>query len=237
MESPEAWDAAWLAGEPVTLPEPTKLAPVAHPQIHALQHAAEQLRAARHWSHVDPDVAAAHREAVAALAAELAYHTENETTPPMHPEEAADAGGTTTTVVGNLTADIRLERSPAGTPVANFTIASTPRAYDHQAGEWKDGETSFIHCTLWREAAQNAQHLPKGTRVIATGTLTTRTYQAKDGQQRTRVELDVEELGASTRFATVRAIRRHSRRDPARARRHRLAAPGIQAPDGAAGRR
>lgn len=117
------------------------------------------------------------------------------------------------TVTGNLTAAPRLDRTPAGTPVANFTIASTPRVYDRQAGAWKDGETVFVRCTLWREAAVNAASLAKGTRVIATGTLTERTYQAKDGQARTSQELDADELGASVRFSPVSVTRRPGRRD------------------------
>jgi single-strand DNA-binding protein len=209
-----AWDASWLAGEPIPVPEPEEPAGINHPQIHALQQAAEQLRATRHWSHVDPDVAAAHREAVDALAAELAHHThileprdDEPDRPAGHP---TGAGEGTVTVIGNLTAAPRLTRTKAGTPVANLTIATRPRAHDPQTGEWKDG--TFVRCTLWREAAENAAaSLAKGTRVIATGTLTTRPYQAKDGQTRTSSELDVHELGTSIRFATARVARRGTR--------------------------
>ena len=235
----EAWDAAWLAGEPVPLPQPAKPAGINHPQIHALKHAAEQLRAARHWSHVDPDVAAAHREAVDALAAELAHHTGNpenagpgEDQPAGHPWEG---GAGTLTVIGNLAAGVRLGRTSAGTAVANFTIASTPRAYDPQTGQWKDGETRFVRCTIWGEAAENAASLAKGTRVIATGKLTTRTYQAKDGRTRTTVELDVHEIGPSLRHATatVTPTRRGRSGGPARARQDPSSpqAPGTQTPE------
>lgn len=215
MERLEAWDAAWLAGEPVPLPEPDEPSGINHPQVHALQNALEQLRSARYWSQTDPGVQDACRAAAAAIADELTHHADTPDQghePPITQDTAPAVGEGTVTVIGNLTAAPRLDRTPAGIPVANFTIASTPRSHDPQTGEWKDGETTFVRCTLWREAAENAAaSLAKGTRVIATGTLTTRSYRAKDGQTRTSVELDVHELGASLRFATASVARRGTR--------------------------
>ncbi|AMM34746.1 Single-stranded DNA-binding protein (plasmid) [Sinomonas atrocyanea] len=206
-------DRAWIEGR-TTQPEPTTPAPPAqstHPQVHALQHALAQLREARYWPHADPHVQAAVREAAAAIAEELTHHVHEDTE--TEPQAARPAAGEAVTVTGNLVAAPRLDRTPAGTPVTNFTIASTPRTYDREAGQWKDGETVFVRCTLWREAAQHAAaSLAKGTRVIATGTLAERTYQAKDGQTRTSQELDVDELGASTKFAPVNVTPRPGRR-------------------------
>ncbi|AMM31519.1 Single-stranded DNA-binding protein [Sinomonas atrocyanea] len=212
-------DQAWIDGR-TTPPEPTPPAPVAqstHPQVHALQHALAQLREARYWPQADPDIQTAVRAAAAAIADELTHHVheDNDTDP-----RRAGTAGETVTVTGNLTAAPRLDRTPAGTPVADFTIASTPRTYDRVAGQWKDGETAFIRCTLWREAARHAAaSLAKGTRVIATGTLTTGTYQAKEGQTRTSQELDVDELGASLLFNPVTVSR------PSRHHNHRAQAP------------
>lgn len=118
------------------------------------------------------------------------------------------AGETTITVVGNLTADPELRFSPSGHAVANFTIASTPRNFDKASGEWKDGQPLFLRCSLWREAAENvAETLTKGMRVIAQGRLSVRQYETKDGRQGTSVELDVEEIGPSLRFATAQVTR------------------------------
>jgi single-strand DNA-binding protein len=212
-------DQAWIDGR-TTPPEPTP-AQSTHPQVHALQHALAQLRAARYWPQADPDIQHAIRAAAAAIANELTHHVHTETEP-----EPGRPAGETVTVTGNLTAAPRLDRTPAGVPVANFTIASTPRTYDPEAGQWKDGETAFIRCTLWREAAQHAAaSLAKGTRVIATGTLTTGTYQAKDGQTRTSHELDVDELGASLLFNPVTVTRR-GRHDNTRAPRTQTPAAG-----------
>lgn len=114
------------------------------------------------------------------------------------------AGETTITVAGNLTADPELRFTPSGAAVANFTIATTPRTFDRQANEWKDGETLFVRCSLWREAAENAaESLTKGTRVIAQGRLKARSFQTKEGENRTSWELDVDEIGPSLRFATA----------------------------------
>ncbi|MDP9886024.1 single stranded DNA-binding protein [Sinomonas atrocyanea] len=216
----EEQDQAWIDGR-TTRPEPTTPAQPAqstHPQVHALQHALAQLREARYWPQADPDVQAAVR-AAAAVADELTHHVHENNTHGIELREA-DRAGETVTVTGNLVAAPRLDRTPAGTPVADFTIATAPRTYDRVTGEWKDGETAFIRCTLWREAARHAAaSLAKGTRVIATGTLTTGTYQAKDGQTRTSSELDVDELGASLLFNPVTISRR------SRHHNHRAQAP------------
>ncbi|KHL02497.1 single-stranded DNA-binding protein [Sinomonas humi] len=122
------------------------------------------------------------------------------------------AGETTITVIGNLTQDPELRFTPSGSAVANFTIASTPRSYDRQANEWKDGETLFLRASLWREAAENiAESLTKGMRVIAQGRLKSRTYETKEGEKRTVVELEVEEIGPSLRYATARVSRTEGR--------------------------
>ncbi|SNS97345.1 single-strand DNA-binding protein [Micrococcales bacterium KH10] len=118
------------------------------------------------------------------------------------------AGDTVITVVGNLTADPELRFTPSGAAVANFTIASTPRIYDRQAGEWRDGDTLFMRCSLWREAAENvAESLTKGNRVIAQGRLTQRSYETREGEKRTVVELQVDEIGPSLRSATAKVTR------------------------------
>lgn len=130
------------------------------------------------------------------------------------------AGETVITVIGNLTADPELRFTPSGAAVANFTIASTPRIYDRQSGEWKDGDPLFMRCSLWRDAAENlAESLTKGTRVIASGRLTQRSYETREGEKRTVVELQVEEIGPSLRYATAKVTR------PARDGNARSAAP------------
>ena len=114
------------------------------------------------------------------------------------------AGETTVTVVGNLTADPELRFTPAGAAVANFTVASTPRTLDRQSGEWKDGEALFLRCSLWRQAAENAaESLTRGTRVLVTGRLVQRSFETKEGEKRTVVELQVDEIGPSLRYATA----------------------------------
>ena len=121
------------------------------------------------------------------------------------------AGEPTTTIAGNLTADPELRFTPSGTAVANFTIASTPRVLDRQSNDWKDGETLFIRCTLWREAAQYAaDSLRKGNRVIAEGTLKSRSFETREGEKRTVIELEVEEIGASMRYGAVKPAGRSS---------------------------
>lgn len=118
------------------------------------------------------------------------------------------AGETIITVVGNLTADPELRFTPSGAAVSNFVIASTPRFFDRQANEFKDGETLFVRCSLWREAAENAaESLTKGTRVIAQGRLKARSFDTREGERRTSWELDVDEIGPSLRFATAQVQR------------------------------
>ncbi|GAA2239687.1 single-stranded DNA-binding protein [Rarobacter faecitabidus] len=118
------------------------------------------------------------------------------------------AGDTVITVVGNLTADPELRFTPSGAAVANFTIASTPRIFDRQANEWRDGDTLFLRCSLWREAAENAaESLTKGSRVIAQGRLTQRSFETREGEKRTVVELQVDEIGPSLRSATAKVTR------------------------------
>ncbi|SNC65429.1 single-strand binding protein [Kytococcus aerolatus] len=113
------------------------------------------------------------------------------------------AGETVITIIGNLTADPELRFTPSGAAVANLTIASTPRTFDRQAGEWKDGETLFMRCSIWREAAENvAESLKKGMRVVAQGRLKQRSFE-QDGQRRTVVEMDIDEIGPSLRYATA----------------------------------
>lgn len=118
------------------------------------------------------------------------------------------AGETTLTIVGNLTNDPELRFTPSGAAVANFTIASTPRSYDKQTGKWVDGDALFLRCSIWRQAAENvAESLRKGTRVVVTGRLKQRSYETKEGEKRTSLELEVDEIGASLRFASVKVNR------------------------------
>lgn len=124
------------------------------------------------------------------------------------------AGETILTVVGNLTADVELRYSQSGIPVANFTIASTPRFFDRQANEWKDADALFLRCSVWREHAEHvAGSLAKGMRVIAQGRLTQRSYQDREGVQRTAVELQVDEIGPALRYATAQVTRATGRND------------------------
>ena len=118
------------------------------------------------------------------------------------------AGETIITVVGNLTADPELRYTQNGLPVANFTIASTPRNYDRQTNEWKDGEALFLRASVWREFAEHvASSLTKGSRVIAQGRLKQRSYETKEGEKRTTIELEVDEIGPSLRYATAQVTR------------------------------
>ncbi len=115
------------------------------------------------------------------------------------------AGDTIITVVGNLTADPELRFTPSGAAVANFTVASTPRIYDRQSGEWKDGEALFLRCSIWREAAENvAESLTRGARVIVSGRLKQRSFETKEGEKRTVMELEVDEIGPSLKYATAK---------------------------------
>lgn len=118
------------------------------------------------------------------------------------------AGDTIITIVGNLTADPELRFTPSGAAVANFTVASTPRAFDRQSGEWKDGETLFLRCSVWRDAAENvAESLTRGTRVIAQGRLKSRSFETKEGERRTVMELEVDEIGPALRYASAKVTK------------------------------
>ena len=115
------------------------------------------------------------------------------------------AGDTIITVVGNLTADPELRFTPSGAAVANFTVASTPRIFDRQSNEWKDGDALFMRCSIWREAAENvAESLTRGSRVIVQGRLKQRSYETREGEKRTVVELEVDEIGPSLKYATAK---------------------------------
>lgn len=123
------------------------------------------------------------------------------------------AGEPPITLIGNLTGDPELRFTPSGAAVANFTIASTPRTLDRQSNEWKDGETLFISCAVWRQVAENvAESLTRGSRVVVHGRLKARSYDDRDGNKRTVFECDVEEIGASMRYATLK-ISKTSRSD------------------------
>ena len=113
-------------------------------------------------------------------------------------------GETVITVVGNLTADPELRFTASGAAVANFTVASTPRTFNRTSGEWEDGQPLFLRCGLWRQPAENvAESLLKGARVILTGRLRQRSFETKDGEKRTVIELEVDEVGPSLRYATA----------------------------------
>lgn len=115
------------------------------------------------------------------------------------------AGDTTITVIGNLTDDPELRFTPSGAAVTKFRVASTPRFMDRQTNEWKDGEPLFLSCTVWRQAAENvAESLQRGARVIVSGRLKQRSYETRDGEKRTVIELDVDEIGPSLRYATAK---------------------------------
>lgn len=117
-------------------------------------------------------------------------------------------GETTITIVGNLTADPELRYTQGGLAVANFTVASTPRTFDRQANDWKDGDALFLRCSAWREfAEQIAGSLTKGMRVIASGRLVQRSYDDRDGNKRTAYELQVDEIGPSLKYATAQVVR------------------------------
>jgi len=118
------------------------------------------------------------------------------------------AGETTITVIGNLVQDPELRFTPSGSAVANFTIASTPRTFDRNSNEWKDGETLFLRASVWKEAAENvAESLTKGMRVIVSGRLKSRSYETKSGEKRTVMELEVDEIGPSLKSATAKVNR------------------------------
>jgi len=123
------------------------------------------------------------------------------------------AGETVITVIGNLTGDPELRFTPSGAAVANFTVASTPRQFDRQSNEFKDGDTLFMRCSIWREAAENvAESIQKGTRVIVTGRLEQRSWETDNGEKRSKVEVVADEVAPSLRWATaqVQKIERSS---------------------------
>ncbi|WP_182378636.1 single-stranded DNA-binding protein [Nocardioides sp. WS12] len=118
------------------------------------------------------------------------------------------AGDTIITVIGNLTDDPELRFTPSGAAVANFTVASTPRIFKRESNAWEDGETLFLRCSIWRQAAENvAESLQKGMKVIAQGRLVSRSYETREGEKRTVNELQVEEIGPSLTFATAKVTR------------------------------
>src|SRR6188472_2888665 len=118
------------------------------------------------------------------------------------------AGETTITLVGNLTADPELRFTPSGAAVANFTVASTPRTFDRQTNEWRDGDAMFLNCAVWRQAAENvAESLQKGMRVIVQGRLRSRSYETREGERRTVFEIDVDEIGPALKYATAKVSR------------------------------
>jgi single-strand DNA-binding protein len=118
------------------------------------------------------------------------------------------AGDTVMTVIGNLTADPELRFTASGAAVANFTVASTPRTFDRNTNEWKDGEALFLRCNIWRQAAENvAESLVRGSRVIVSGRLKQRSFETKEGEKRTVIELEVDEIGPSLRYATAKVNR------------------------------
>ncbi|MEV4540100.1 single-stranded DNA-binding protein [Micromonospora echinaurantiaca] len=120
-------------------------------------------------------------------------------------EEMVMAGDTTITVIGNLTDDPELRFTPSGAAVAKFRVASTPRFMDKASGEWKDGEPLFLSCTVWRQAAEHvAESLQRGARVIVSGRLRQRSYETREGEKRTVIELEVDEIGPSLRYATAK---------------------------------
>ena len=118
------------------------------------------------------------------------------------------AGETVITVVGNLVDDPELRFTPSGAAVANFRIASTPRTFDRQTNEWKDGDALFLTCSVWRQAAENvAESLQKGMRVVVQGRLKSRQFETREGEKRTVFEIDVDEVGPSLRYATAKVQR------------------------------
>ena len=126
------------------------------------------------------------------------------------------AGETTITVIGNLTSDPELRFTPSGSAVANFTVASTPKTFDRNSNEWKDGETLFLRCAVWKEAAENvAESLTKGMRVIVSGRLKSRSYETKEKEKRTVIELEVDEVGPSLKYANAKVNRTQRSSTPA----------------------
>ena len=150
------------------------------------------------------------------------------------------AGETIITVVGNLVDDPELRFTPSGAAVANFRIASTPRTFDKQTNEWKDGEALFLTCSVWRQAAENvAESLQRGMRVIVQGRLKQRSYETREGEKRTVFEIDVDEVGPSLQYATAKVTRVAARSAAvaatAAARRRRRRPVGLRRPRRAGG--
>jgi single-strand DNA-binding protein len=115
------------------------------------------------------------------------------------------AGETVITVVGNLTDDPELRFTPSGAAVSNFTVASTPRTFDKESQEWRDGDALFLRCSVWRQAAENvAESLRRGDRVIVQGRLRQRSYETAEGEKRTVYEMEADEVGASVKFRTIK---------------------------------
>jgi len=118
------------------------------------------------------------------------------------------AGDTQITIIGNLTRDPELRYTPTGQAVANFAVASTPRYLDKNTNEWKDGDALFLNCSVWRQAAENvAESLQRGMRVIVSGRLRQRSYETKEGEKRTVVEVEVDEVGPSLRYASAKVTK------------------------------
>jgi single-strand DNA-binding protein len=118
------------------------------------------------------------------------------------------AGETVITVIGNLTGDPELRFTPSGAAVASFTVASTPRTFDRETSQWKDGDPLFLRCSVWRQYAENvAESLTKGMQVMVQGRLKQRSYQTREGENRTVVELDVDDVGPTLRFATAKVTK------------------------------
>lgn len=137
------------------------------------------------------------------------------------------AGETTITVIGNLTSDPELRYTPSGAAVANFTVASTPRTLDRRTGEWKDDEALFMRCNVWRQPAENvAETLTRGMRVMVVGRLRQRSFETREGEKRTVVELEVDEVGPSLRYATAKVNRAHRSPSEGGPREHGYAAQG-----------
>jgi single-strand DNA-binding protein len=143
------------------------------------------------------------------------------------------SGETVITVVGNLTADPELKFTTSGVGVASFTVASTPRMFDKQTNEWRDGEALFLRCSAWRELAENlAESLTRGMRVIVSGRLRQRSFETAAGEKRTVVDLEVDEAGPSLKYAkatVVKAARNGSAPAPAASSRSTLRAPAGRA--------
>ncbi|HEV8558319.1 MAG TPA: single-stranded DNA-binding protein [Actinophytocola sp.] len=118
------------------------------------------------------------------------------------------AGETIVTVVGNATSDVKLRFTPSGVAVADFTVASTPRTFDRQSSEWKDGEATFLRCNVWRQPAENlAESVTRGTRLIVQGRLRQRSFETREGEKHTVIELDVDEVGPSLKFVTAKVTK------------------------------